>query len=40
MKKIVLLTILFIATKLLYAQSSWGDDKNVVISKSTKEFTF
>ncbi len=40
MKKIVLLTILFSAVKLLTAQTGSDEDKNVVISKSNKEFKF
>ena len=40
MKKILLFSILFTATKFLAAQTDADDDKNVVISKSTKEFKF
>lgn len=40
MKKILLFSILFTVTKFLAAQTDAADDKNVVISKSTKEFKF
>src|SRR3954465_7670679 len=39
MKKLILLSFLFTITQFLAAQNS-DDDKNVVISKSTREFKF
>lgn len=40
MKKILLLTLLFIPAKFIAAQTNPDDEKNVVISRSQKEFRF